>query len=213
MELCTSLTRAIPTVSTDRFLIPTPSLQSKPSLPLSLHLPPLSRSTARGLRSRGLFSSTSLLPKATTSEESSSTGPNRFFGEDSDGVATLEEVPEVDKNVYNEKPPVEEAKEEWAADQESPISEFLEKLNIKLDPEDAYPLLINGSGALAVFWLASAVVGAIDSIPVFPKLMEVVGLGYTVWFTSRYLLFKKNREELVAKVEELKQQVLGSDDE
>lgn len=24
----------------------------------------------------------------------------------------------------------------------------------------------------------------------FPKLMEVVGLGYTVWFTSRYLIFK-----------------------
>lgn len=23
-----------------------------------------------------------------------------------------------------------------------------------------------------------------------PKLMEVVGLGYTLWFTTRYLLFK-----------------------
>lgn len=70
--------------------------------------------------------------------------------------------------------------------------------------------------------------------------MEVVGLGYTIWFSSRYLLFKvligiayldiqlfnhvkaylmmiiilqKNREELVAKVQVLKQQVLGSNDD
>lgn len=44
-----------------------------------------------------------------------------------------------------------------------------------------------------------------------PKLLEVVGLGYIVWFSTRYLIFKKNREELSAKIEELKQQVLGSD--
>ncbi|MQL41646.1 hypothetical protein EI012_27460, partial [Escherichia coli] len=44
----------------------------------------------------------------------------------------------------------------------------------------------------------------------FPKLLEVVGLGYTVWFSSRYLLFKKNRDELAAKIEKLKEQVLGS---
>lgn len=70
--------------------------------------------------------------------------------------------------------------------------------------------------------------------------MEVVGLGYTIWFSSRYLIFKvvigiacleiqlfnhvkayliiittlqENREELVAKVQVLKQQVLGSNDD
>lgn len=78
----------------------------------------------------------------------------------------------------------------------------------------------------------------------FPKLMEVVGLGYTLWFSWRYLLFKvailreiwafifhrhddlisvliglllallqKNRDELATKIEELKQQVLGSNDD
>jgi len=26
-----------------------------------------------------------------------------------------------------------------------------------------------------------------------PKLLELVGLGYTVWFTYRYLLFKVRR--------------------
>lgn len=75
-----------------------------------------------------------------------------------------------------------------------------------------------------------------------PNVLELVGLGYTIWFSSRYLIFKvsilkmiitssiwnlsvcftgqrlkpiltclqKNRDELVAKVEQIKQQVLGS---
>jgi len=71
----------------------------------------------------------------------------------------------------------------------------------------------------------------------FPKLLEVVGLAYTVWFTSRYLLFKvlislclidmcilvvprlikfvnmqQSRDELSTKIEELKEQVFGSED-
>ncbi|KAF5769126.1 putative cyanobacterial aminoacyl-tRNA synthetase, CAAD domain, protein CURVATURE THYLAKOID 1 [Helianthus annuus] len=40
--------------------------------------------------------------------------------------------------------------------------------------------------------------------------MELVGLGYSIWFTTRYLLFKRNRDELASKIEEVKQQVLGS---
>ncbi|XWS33385.1 hypothetical protein CRYUN_Cryun22dG0077600 [Craigia yunnanensis] len=204
--LCrSSLSQPISSLPTIRFLTPTP-----PPPPLLLP-PPLSRSTARGPCSRVLYFNNPL-PKA-TSEETSSTGPNRFFGEDRDGVATFEEVPAIGKNVYNEKLPPEEPKEESAADQESQMFEFLEKLSIKLDSEDAYSIILFGSGALVALWLTSALVGTIDSIPLFPKLMEVVGLGYTFWFSFRYLLFKKNREELAAKIEELKQQVLGSEDD
>ncbi|KAK4411719.1 protein CURVATURE THYLAKOID 1D, chloroplastic [Sesamum angolense] len=47
-------------------------------------------------------------------------------------------------------------------------------------------------------WLLAAVVSAVDSIS--------SGLGYTLWFSSRYLVFKKNRDELVAKIEQIKQQ-------
>ncbi|GKV18710.1 hypothetical protein SLEP1_g29051 [Rubroshorea leprosula] len=68
-------------------------------------------------------------------------------------------------------------------------------------------------GALVALWLASAVAAAIESIPLFPKLMQVVGLGYTVWFSSRHLLFKENRDELAAKIKELKRQVLGLNDD
>ncbi|XWS41640.1 hypothetical protein CRYUN_Cryun17cG0099500 [Craigia yunnanensis] len=170
MELCTSLSQPVSTLPAIRFF--TPILP----LPPCLHSPPLSRSTARGLRSRVLYLNNTF-PKA-TSEETSSTGSTRYFRNDLGGVATLEEVSAVEKNVYKEKLPPEGPKEESAVNEESQMFEFLEKLNIK-----------------------------------FPKLMEVVGLGYSFWFSSRYLLFKKNREELAAKIEELKQQVLGSDDE
>ncbi|XP_022739413.1 protein CURVATURE THYLAKOID 1D, chloroplastic-like isoform X2 [Durio zibethinus] len=207
MELSTRLTQPISSSPPIRFLTPTPSLPSLLRRP-----PPLSRSTPRGLRSRVLYFNKPL-PKATTSEEASSTGANRFFGEDIDGVTTFGEVPAVEKNVYNEKLPSEESKEESAADEGSLKFDFLEQFNIKLDSEDAYSVIAYGSGALVALWLTSAVVGAIDSIPLFPKMMEVVGLGYAFWFSSRYLLFKKNREELATKIEELKQQIFGSDNE
>lgn len=40
-----------------------------------------------------------------------------------------------------------------------------------------------------------------------PKLFELVGLGYSAWFTYRYLLFKSSREELVDDIEALKKKI------
>ncbi|RLN35733.1 protein CURVATURE THYLAKOID 1D, chloroplastic-like [Panicum miliaceum] len=45
-----------------------------------------------------------------------------------------------------------------------------------------------------------------------PQVMEVVGLGFTIWFTSRYLIFKENRDELITRVSSIKKQILGSHD-
>lgn len=45
--------------------------------------------------------------------------------------------------------------------------------------------------------------------PQLPKMMELVGLGYTAWFTYRYLLFKNSREELAKDVEDLKKKITG----
>jgi len=40
-----------------------------------------------------------------------------------------------------------------------------------------------------------------------------VGLGYTAWFTYRYLLFKSSREELLEDIEELKKKISGAVEE
>ena len=37
---------------------------------------------------------------------------------------------------------------------------------MQLDSDDTYSILVYGTGALVALWLSSAVVGAIDSIPV-----------------------------------------------
>lgn len=131
-------------------------------------------------------------------------------------MISLEDVQPPENNFYNRTWTEEAPKEDSNVDGvygQTQISEFFNNLDIKLDSDDTYAILIYGGGALFALWLASAVVGAIDSIPLFPKLLEVVGLGYTIWFSTRYLIFKENREELFAKIQVLKQQVLGSDDD
>lgn len=203
MELCTTTFQAFPH---HNLLITNPktNLRSKPALILTQF--------AHSRRSLSLRSRL-LSVRATSSEES---GANPYAGKEPDVVVSTYDVPPPERNLYS-RAVVEEAPQEDPtvndSDGQTPISEFLENFNIKLDNDDAYVFLLYGSGALVTLWLVSAIIGAIDSIPLFPKLMEVVGLGYTIWFSSRYLIFKKNREELVAKVQGLKQQVLGSNDD
>jgi hypothetical protein len=75
--------------------------------------------------------------------------------------------------------------------------------------EDKTSVILYGSGAIVLLWLAFTIVGAVNNIPLFPKLMELVGLSYTAWFTYRYLLFKSSRQELVQDIDELKKKISG----
>ncbi|XP_010555402.1 PREDICTED: protein CURVATURE THYLAKOID 1D, chloroplastic-like [Tarenaya hassleriana] len=162
---------------------------------------PIRRNTVSlGLRSRILRCKGSFTGE-TISEEAST-------GEKCDGAVAVEDVSPVEKSVTSELELAEDSSQaESSEDEQTQSIEFLDKL----DSENTYPILLYGSGALVVLYLASAVIGSVESIPLLPKLLEVVGLGYTLWFTTRYVLFKKNRQELSAKIEEIKQQVLGSD--
>ncbi|XP_073145653.1 protein CURVATURE THYLAKOID 1A, chloroplastic-like [Henckelia pumila] len=72
-------------------------------------------------------------------------------------------------------------------------------------------VLLYGGGAIVGVWLASIVVSAVNSVPLLPKIMELVGLGYTGWFVYRYLLFKSSRKELVTDIEALKKKVTGTE--
>ncbi|NP_001235236.1 Protein CURVATURE THYLAKOID 1D, chloroplastic-like [Glycine max] len=181
-----------------------PKPKPKPSLPHPQT--PLTHSAVLLSRSICLRN---LLPKAMSSEERS-TGGSQFFNEKRDGVIILENVKEDNKNEFD-KTVIEDTKEEELSDDGQGLSfDLMDKLNF--DTDDTGSIVLYGGGALVALWLTSAVIGAIDSIPLIPKLLEVVGLAYTVWFTSRYLLFKQNRDELGAKIEELKGQIFGSED-
>ncbi|BAT99468.1 hypothetical protein LR48_Vigan03g314500 [Vigna angularis] len=159
------------------------------------------------LFSRSIFL-TNLLPRAIPSEEISS-GASQFFNEKRDVVITLEDGKADDKNEL-EKTLNENAKTELPEEGLGLSFDLLDKFNF--DTNDTGSIVLYGGGVLTALWLTTAVVGAIDSIPLFPKLLEVVGLAYTVWFTSRYLLFKQSRDELATKIEEVKEQIFGSED-
>ncbi|XP_073126053.1 protein CURVATURE THYLAKOID 1A, chloroplastic-like [Henckelia pumila] len=77
--------------------------------------------------------------------------------------------------------------------------------------ENKSTVLLYGGGAIVGVWLASIVVSAVNSVPLLPKIMELVGLGYAGWFVYRYLLFKSSRKELATDIEELKKKISGAE--
>ncbi|KAG6663616.1 protein CURVATURE THYLAKOID 1A, chloroplastic-like [Carya illinoinensis] len=77
--------------------------------------------------------------------------------------------------------------------------------------ENKSTVLLYGGGAIVAVWLSAVVVGAVNSVPLLPKIMELVGLGYTGWFVYRYLLFKSSRKELATDIEELKKKIAGTE--
>lgn len=42
--------------------------------------------------------------------------------------------------------------------------------------------MLYSAGAFLAIWFSSTLVTALNSIPLLPKFMELVGLGYTSWF-------------------------------
>eukprot|EP00249_Psilotum_nudum_P000359 c11656_g1_i1 orf=193-735(+) len=101
--------------------------------------------------------------------------------------------------------------EESSTEVSAQLDDVLSDLKSKWDSiENKSNVFVYGGGALVSVWLSSVIVGAINSVPLLPKLMELVGLGYTGWFVYRYLLFKESRQELVSDIKELKDKITGA---
>lgn len=79
----------------------------------------------------------------------------------------------------------------------------------KVDNKPAF--IVYTIAGFSAVWLSSTVVNAINHLPLLPKVFELVGLGYSAWFTYRYLLFKSSREELLADIEVLKKKISGTE--
>lgn len=59
-----------------------------------------------------------------------------------------------------------------------------------------------GVGALVLVTILRAIVSAIDSLPVLPPTLELIGLGYSAWFVWRYVLFRESRTELLEEIDD-----------
>ncbi|MEH2294064.1 CAAD domain-containing protein [Nostoc sp.] len=73
-------------------------------------------------------------------------------------------------------------------------------------PTISFALLVITVTALRIFL---AVLNAINHIPLVYLILELIGLGYTIWFTFRYLLKDSTRQELTGKIHLLQKQILG----
>nr|XP_010919036.1 protein CURVATURE THYLAKOID 1B, chloroplastic [Elaeis guineensis] len=76
--------------------------------------------------------------------------------------------------------------------------------------EDKYAVTsLAFAGAIAL-WSTSGMILAIDRLPVVPGILEIVGIGYTGWFAYRNLVFKPDREALIAKIKSTYSDIIGS---
>ncbi|KAG6748178.1 protein CURVATURE THYLAKOID 1A [Populus alba x Populus x berolinensis] len=101
-----------------------------------------------------------------------------------------------------------------SSSEESPVdaNEIFTDLKEKWDAvENKSTVIIYGGGAVVAVWLSSILIGAVNSVPLLPKILELVGLGYTGWFVYRYLLFKSSRKELATDIEVLKKKIAGTE--
>lgn len=64
--------------------------------------------------------------------------------------------------------------------------------------------------ALVTVKLTLALLDAIDDIPLIAPSLQLIGLGYTIWFVYRYLLKAETRQELLQEINAIKAQVLGT---
>lgn len=64
-------------------------------------------------------------------------------------------------------------------------------------------------GAIISVKLTLALLSALNEIPLIQPILELVGLGYSAWFVTRFMLKSEKRQEFYSKFMDTKDQVLG----
>ncbi|MBD0337240.1 MAG: class I tRNA ligase family protein, partial [Cyanobacteria bacterium Co-bin13] len=64
-------------------------------------------------------------------------------------------------------------------------------------------------GLLVVFLMLNSLLSSIELVPGLAGLLKLVGVGYTLWFTSRYLLKAEKRQQVWSSIDHWRQEVLG----
>jgi hypothetical protein len=94
------------------------------------------------------------------------------------------------------------------------ISDFLEQLPTYINRFfEAYklPLISIGSivAGIVTIKLVLAIMSALNDIPLFSASFQLIGIGFIVWFISRYLIKASTRQELAVEIQKLKEQIIG----
>ena len=125
----------------------------------------------------------------------------------------LIEVKVEDNLMLSKMPSPKPAKEEQWLQLGEKTSEFITDLQNSVgDFFNKYQPLLGSLGwiflALISVKLMLALLNALNDIPLLSVLLELIGLGYGIWFIYRYLLTAATRQELSGEIQNFKKQVL-----
>lgn len=126
----------------------------------------------------------------------------------------LIEVKVEDNLMLSKMPSPKPAKEEQWLQFGEKTSDFISDLqNFVGDLFNKYQPLLGSLGwiflALISVKLMLALLNALNDIPLLSVLLELIGLGYGIWFIYRYLLTAATRQELSGEIQNFKKQVLN----
>jgi hypothetical protein len=125
----------------------------------------------------------------------------------------LIEVKVEDNLMLSKMPSPKPAKEEQWLQFGEKTSDFITDLQNSVgDFFNKYQPLLGSLGwiflALIGVKLMLALLNALNDIPLLSVLLELIGLGYGIWFIYRYLLTAATRQELSGEIQNFKKQVL-----
>lgn len=83
------------------------------------------------------------------------------------------------------------------------ISRFYQEYKL---PILSFALLV---ATIITLKIGLAIVGAVNGIPLVKPFFQLIGIGYTFWFTRRYLLKDSTRKELFARFSMTKKEIVG----
>lgn len=127
-----------------------------------------------------------------------------------EGMVTLEGASAEDLPML---PPADENHEQLRLIQ-ARISHFYDQLPqyfSRFFNEYKQPIIILGwiVATIVAFKVLVEVFSAINDIPLVSPILELIGLGYAIWFVSRYLVTASGRQEVASQISQLKQQIVG----
>lgn len=111
-------------------------------------------------------------------------------------------------------PPANQSNEQWqqvgrqVADFLAQLPEYVSRFFKQYQQPLVTVFLI--LSAFVTLKVVLAVLSAINTIPLLAPTFELIGIGYTAWFASRYLIKADNRQELGQEIRRFQNQIVGS---
>jgi CAAD domains of cyanobacterial aminoacyl-tRNA synthetase len=122
-------------------------------------------------------------------------------------------LPGADNQNLPKLPPASQSNEQWQQIGRQ-VSDFLAQSPEYLSRffnQYKQPLLtlVLIFSAIVTLKVVLAILSAIGGIPLLSPTFELIGIGYTIWFSFRYLLKASTRQELAHQIRHFQNEIVG----